>query len=51
MRTDAVVEVLEVRTVDPGDVLGPEGPPSEPCVIEVDLTARRHVVGRRRTPR
>ena len=47
MRTDAIIEVLEVRTVDPGDVIGPVAQPSDPCVVELDLSARRPVVGRR----
>jgi hypothetical protein len=30
MRTDLVIEVLEVRTVDPSDVTSPVGPQSRP---------------------
>ena len=34
MRTDRVIEVLEVRTVDPEEVLAPAGRPSGPAQVE-----------------
>jgi hypothetical protein len=54
MRTDMVIEVLEVRTVDPDEARFPADRPSRPAEAQPVVLGgplRRAAGGRRRRPR
>jgi hypothetical protein len=51
MRTDAVIEVLEVRTVDPDEAVALALRPSRATGVEPLVPGGRVAHGRRRLPR